>query len=512
MKSYEGDVVVIGGGSSGCAAVHRLLQDGVSRVILVEAGPDYGSRGGGAWPADVLDVRAIPASHDWGYEEVLADGAVHEHRRGKVLGGSSARNEAGAVWALDEDFDAWAKLLGDHSWSAESLRPLKNETESSSPPSPHHGDGGPLRTTQYSNDSITPWGRAFYDGWIETGLPELGDLSDPAPEGGVAVWHANIDETTRVNASFAFIDPHRHDPRLQIVSGTTADRLVFDGDRATALIGRDKSGEQIEIRGGKFILSCGAIGSPEVLLRSGIGPADELRELGIEVVADVPGVGKRLQDHVGTALAYDLTATAQSLFEQACEEGRIFHCQTISRLPNPATSQGGHVHLLPYQVQAPTGEWLHMLIAWVMNPVSQGEIRLTSSEPGSALSITAGYYSDPAGKDLETMAASIPLLRKLADSPSMSTQIERESPWTSGLDGPDLVDAIRLHPISYGHLVGSCRIGPDDDPLAVADSAGRVRGTANVTVVDASAMPTIPSSNTNLTAMLLGYKLAGDSA
>lgn len=418
-----------------------MMQERVGDVALVEAGPDYGPLAGGGWPADLLDVRAVPESHDWGYVETLPRGVV-EHRRGRVLGGSSALNEANTVWPLDTDFDGWAKVLGDQSWSAAALRSLRDAVEDAAPATAHRGSGGALSTAQYPDADLTGWGGAFAVAAREAGYPSLDDLSDPSPAGGIAVWHSNARRTMRANASFAFVDPHREDERLRIVSDTLVERISFSGGRATGVRCRTSGGEHVEVRADRVLLTAGAINSPAILLRSGIGPAEELTALGIPVVADVPGVGKWLQDHVGTAIGYELTPAAADAFAAAAAAGRVFHNQTVIRRPNPVTTSGGQMHLLPYQVRIPDGSWIHALVAWVMNPNSHGEIRLADSNPETAPKVRTGYLSDPAGADLATLRAGIELLRDLAGRPAFARHVEGELSPALGRTGTELDDAI----------------------------------------------------------------------
>ncbi|MGH2405337.1 MAG: GMC family oxidoreductase [bacterium] len=311
METHETDVVVIGGGSAGCAAAYRLLREWHDDVILVEAGSDFGPAESGRWPIDLLDIREdVGDAHDWGYEEILPDGSAAPRSLARVIGGCSAHNNAGAAWGLPSDYDHWAEVLGEQGWSYTAPRPLFDRIENAQPPSAFRGLGGSLPTAPYAG-TLSPCSEVFMAAARQAGLPELSDLSDPAPMGGVARWHLNVRGTTCWNAAFAFLDPLRGDRRLRILENLLTDRLLFNGDRAVAVrCLRDNDG-QVLIRAERFIVTAGAMGTPQILLRSGIGPAEQLAAFGIPIVSDLQGVGKHLQDHVSVDITYTLTRRRQ---------------------------------------------------------------------------------------------------------------------------------------------------------------------------------------------------------
>lgn len=172
--------------------MYRLLREGGDDVILVEAGPDFGPADSGRWPQGLVDIREDAGdTHDWGYEEILPDGQTASRSLARVVGGCSAHNNACVVWGLPSDYDRWAEVLGDQGWSYATLRPLFDHIENAQPPSAFRGVGGPLPTAPYAGP-LSPWSEAFVAAARQAGLPELGDLSDPDPTGGVARWHLNV--------------------------------------------------------------------------------------------------------------------------------------------------------------------------------------------------------------------------------------------------------------------------------------------------------------------------------
>ncbi|MFC0105495.1 GMC family oxidoreductase [Kibdelosporangium aridum] len=455
---------------------------------------------GAGWPADLLDVRTVPDSHDWGYWHEYGQGRSFMHSRAKVLGGCSAHNEAGFVWALPEVYDSWATRFGDESWSYKELQPMRDAIEASTTPSEWHGVSGMLETTPY--DRLTQWSEAFLHAAQDAGHPRLPDFSDPDPAGGVAVWHANIKGTTRWNASFAFVDPHRGDARLRILDHVRIDRLEFIGSSGVIAAG-SRGGTAIRIAARAFVLASGAVGTPEILLRSGIGPVSALSRLGIEVVADVPAVGNGLTDHIGIPLDYRLNPDAQARFDADRATGHFFHCQVVTRTAT-GYGQGDFFNLLPYERTFDGQTWHHMLIAFLVSPDSSGRVELVSADSRVPPAVNAGYLTDPDDRDTARLKAGVIRLREIA----ASEHIRRLLTQMHHVRDSDLEDYIHTNFLTYGHLMSSCRMGGANDTDAAITPDGLVKGTDNVFVVDASAIPAGFTAATNATAMLLGYKLA----
>lgn len=503
MRTIKTDAVVLGAGSGGCAAAHRLRTRGAS-VLVVEAGPDYGSIASGRWPQEILDPARVPLSHDWGFTHAGIQGRHSGVSRARIVGGCSSHNECAAVWALPSDYDRWAEHLGDPSWSYRSVRPLIDQIERCADGGEWRGKDGLLPTMQYERETMAAWQGAFVDAAIAAGYPLIDDISDAAPT-GVAGLHANIQDGMRWNAGFAFLDPLRGEPGFLIEGSALVDRLVFEGDRAVAVECLSGDGE-LRIEADHVVLAGGAFGSPTILLRSGVGDPDELRRIGIEAVIDLPGVGRRLQDHIGVVLPYELTERGQAALEQDLATGRFSQSQVLMRVPTAAGD--GFIHLLPYQMQDDLGVWITSVLAYAMNPTSSGKLTLTDSDPITPPQIELGYHSDPSGHDAEILHHGAALLREITAQAPLSELAEGELPATRDATGERLDAYIKGTPISYAHQISTCRMGAADDELAVADSTGLVRGTANVYVADASAFPDMPSANTNLTCMLVGWQVA----
>ena len=284
MTEIGCDIAVVGAGTAGCVVAGRLAEAGAD-VVVLEAGPDYGARSSGRWPADLLDGGSLVTSHDWGY----SSGALYPGRepipfsRARVIGGCSSHNGCIAAIGCAEDYDAWAAVCADAGWSSAAVRPLIARALER------------LRVRRYTEDEIGPFHRACLDAAVAIGLPRADDLDDLDGGVGFGIEPVNVEAGVRVNAAFAYLDPVRSLERLRILDEVLCDRVVH-GTSAVDVIGW-RRGKEVRVHAAHAVLSAGAYGSPAILLRSGIGPARDLERLGIDVVLDLPGVGGNLHDH-----------------------------------------------------------------------------------------------------------------------------------------------------------------------------------------------------------------------
>jgi choline dehydrogenase len=503
VDSADFDVVVVGGGTAGCALVGRLCRMTDLRVCLVEAGPDYGPANR-RWPAELLDPRRFPTNHDWCFKEQRGQRELPEPRA-KVIGGCSTHNQCAAVWGLPGDYDRWAELTGDSGWSHSALRPLINDIEDASGGDPaFRGHDGLLPTRVRADDELAGWQRSFLDAAGERGFPRLTDLSAPEPAEGACSFQTNVYDGQRWNAAFAFLDGVRPHPSLRIVSDCLIDRLLFRASRAEALV-CVAGGHRFDLRARQFVLTGGSYGSPSILLRSGIGPAVELEHLGIEPVADVPAVGANLHDHPGVPIRFTPTAAAARELQHDLRRGQFHQSQVALR------AAGHGLHVLPYQAALDDGDWSFHLIAFAMAPISRGMVTLRSKDPAVSPRIEFGFLSDAENRDLTTLRDGISLACGLADAPALAARARLSRAAAREIEAdPD--GFIRANITGYGHAVGTCRMGIAGSADAVTDAAGLVHGTANVRVADASMMPIIPSANTSLSSMLIGWRLADVAA
>jgi len=464
------DVAIIGAGSAGCALAGRLATQTDLRIALVEAGPDYGPRTSGSWPADLLDAHHSPDSHDWGFDQ----------SRARVVGGCSAHNECALVRALPGDYDRWL-IPG---WSDADLAPLVVDLERTLP------------TYVGRDEELAIWQRAFLDAALDSGFPRLADINDPPGAFGVGPFVQNIVDGVRWNAAFAFLDRIRS--RLTIISDVLADRFALQHGRADALIGLGPDGAR-EIRAKRFVLCAGVYGSPAILMRSGVGPADQLAELRIPVSVNLPGVGGNLHDHPGVSFDYEPTKRILRAAEEDLAAGRFYEAQVVLKA-------AGDLHVIPYQEEDASGGCSFGMLAYYLSPRSRGCVRLASRDPKEPPTIDLGLLNDSDAHDVDALVEGVRLIHHLTRRSPLGDAIQRGPRRFSSQ--ARLARFVKDNLSAYSHPVGTCRMGPAPETGDVVGARGQVHGVANVFVADASVMPQIPRANTNFTCFVIGARVA----
>jgi choline dehydrogenase len=478
--------VVVGSGTGGAALAGVLAEHSAESLLLIEAGPDYGPCASGRWPADVLDARAIPLSHDWGLTSAArGPGPVLDLPRARIAGGCSAHNGCTASVAARADYDDWA-AQGNPGWACADVEPLL------------HWVHGRFRVRRYRMDELTPPQAAFVHAGLAAGLPFADDLDDLDAAPGIGPMPVNIADGVRWNAAFAFLDPVRALPQLRIAGQTTVRRLLIERGAVTGVEVTAADGTPHVIQAGRVIVAAGAYQSPALLLRSGIGPADELRALGITPVADLPGVGRHLLDHPCVVLHFaghdglvsELAAAGWNPDEQTVGRARSSRCDTgpyDMHVFMVAGANSGHPGLPPVS-----------LYGGAMRARSAGRVTLHPTDAGG-LVIDHRYVSDADGHDRAVLAEALGLLRTMTADRKLASILGQ--PFGPGADPLRGV-------VSYCHPAGSCKLGPASDPTAVVDAAGAVYGIGNLYVADASIMPSITRGNPNLPTAMIGARVA----
>jgi len=497
----EYDFIVVGAGSAGCVLAARLSEDPAARVLLLEAGNAERTDAmtvPNAWP------RNIGTAAEWGYVTTpQADAGPLIYPAGRALGGSGAINAMAHVRGHRAIYDGWT-ASGAAGWGFDDLLPYFRRTETARDAGRDpklRGSSGPVTVAPVPPGARHPVALALAQGLRQAGYPETGDLSGVVQEGAAWVDLA-IAGGQRVSPADAYLRPVMIRPNLTVEAGTQATGLIIREGRCRAVrYARDGQAPAVAGASTEVILCAGAIGSPKLLLLSGIGPAAQLGELGIDLVANLPGVGENLQDH----------PIARAYYESGDLPGSGYnHGELYSALSSPLAGAYPDLQLFPILLPAaPAGEMAppcgYTLASAVLAPDSRGTVRLAAADPAVPPLIDPALFGDP--KDTERAVAGLELIRDVVAGPSFD-----------GVRGTELwpgtavttTDGLRAHARrvveSYYHPAGTCRMGTD--PLAVTDPELRVHGVAGLRVADASVMPVIPNAHPHATVLAIAEKAA----